>query len=44
MGHVSVVSTAYYLSCLEPVAEAANERFLRHVQSIFGPAGGADHE
>ena len=44
MGHVSVVSTAYYLNCLEPVAEAANERFLRHVQSIFGPAGGADHE
>ena len=44
MGHVSVVSTAYYLSWLEPVAEAANERFLRHVQSIFGPTGGADHE
>ena len=44
MGHVSVVATAYYLNWLEPVAEAANERFLRHVQSIFGPTGGADHE
>jgi integrase len=30
MGHVSVVSTAYYLSLLEPVAEAASARFDRH--------------
>lgn len=29
MGHVSVVSTAYYLSLLDPVAEAASERFER---------------
>ena len=44
MGHVSVASTAYYLSWLEPVAEAASERFCRHVQSIFAPASGVDHE
>ncbi|MDE0227591.1 MAG: tyrosine-type recombinase/integrase [Spirochaetaceae bacterium] len=44
MGHVSVVSTAYYLNWLEPVAEAANERFLHHVQPIFDPTGGVDHE
>jgi integrase len=30
MGHVSVASTAYYLSLLEPVAEAASTRFDRH--------------
>ena len=51
MGHVSVASTAYYLNWLEPVAEAASERFCRHVQSIFAPArvsgtrtSGVDHE
>jgi integrase len=30
MGHVSIVSTQYYLSFFEPVAEAASERFARH--------------
>ncbi len=30
MGHVSIASTAYYLSLLEPVAEAAGARFDRH--------------
>jgi integrase len=30
MGHVSVVSTQYYLKFLEPVAEAASELFARH--------------
>jgi Site-specific recombinase XerD len=30
MGHVSVVSTQYYLSFFEPVAEKASERFARH--------------
>ena len=30
MGHVSVVSTQYYLAFLEPVAEATSERFANH--------------
>jgi integrase len=30
MGHVSIVSTQYYLSFFEPVAEKASERFARH--------------
>jgi integrase len=39
MGHVSVASTAYYLALLEPVAEAASERFARHCRRIFGASG-----
>ena len=35
MGHVSVVSTAYYLALLDPVAEAASERFARHCASLL---------
>lgn len=35
MGHVSVASTAYYLSFLEPVAAAASERFAGHCQHLF---------
>jgi integrase len=35
MGHVSIASTAYYLPFLEPVAEAASERFARHCQPVF---------
>ena len=30
MGHVSVVSTQYYLTFLSATAEAASERFHRH--------------
>ena len=30
MGHVSVVSTAYYLALLDPIAQAASERFAVH--------------
>jgi integrase len=30
MGHVLIVSTQYYLSFFEPVAEEASERFARH--------------
>lgn len=30
MGHVSIASTAYYLPFLEPVAQAASERFAHH--------------
>lgn len=36
MGHVSVASTAYYLALLEPVAEAASDRFERHWRRISG--------
>lgn len=39
MGHVSIVSTAYYLSFLDPIAEAASEKFAQHCRSIFdGPS------
>jgi integrase/recombinase XerD len=37
MGHVSVVSTAYYVKLLEPVMQAASERFATHVGSIIAP-------
>ena len=42
MGHVSIVSTAYYLAFLEPVAEAASERFARHCRPLLDalPGGG----
>lgn len=40
MGHVSIVSTAYYLSLLEPVAEAASVRFAQHCQPIFDDLSG----
>lgn len=36
MGHVSVASTAYYLALLEPVAEAASDRFERHWRRVSG--------
>lgn len=35
MGHVSVASTAYYLAFLDPIAEAASERFAQHSRHIF---------
>jgi len=34
MGHVSVTSTAYYLSLLAPVMEVASARFDRHCRQI----------
>jgi integrase len=34
MGHVSVASTAYYLALIDPIAEAASERFARHCQQV----------
>lgn len=44
MGHVSVVSTAYYLKLLDPIAEAASERFAQHCARLFarlpGEGGG----
>jgi integrase/recombinase XerD len=41
MGHVSVASTAYYLAFLEPIAEAASERFERHCREVFAAQGRA---
>jgi integrase/recombinase XerD len=38
MGHVSIVSTAYYLAMLEPVATAASERFDAHWHKILASA------
>jgi integrase len=35
MGHVSVVSTAYYLAMLEPVAAEASARFEQHWRTIL---------
>src|SRR2546429_2044558 len=33
MGHVSIVSTAYYLHFVEPLAAAASARFAEHCRS-----------
>ena len=44
MGHVSIVSTAYYLQFVEPLAVAASARFADHCGNLItGPigAGGA---
>lgn len=44
MGHVSIVSTQYYLQFVEPLAAAASERFDRHCGALVtapGPIGGA---
>ena len=44
MGHVSIVSTAYYLQFVEPLATAASARFADHCGALItGPfgAGGA---
>ena len=43
MGHVSIASTAYYIRFVEPLAEAAAERFARHARPVLGPARGAHH-
>jgi hypothetical protein len=37
MGHVSIASTAYYLAFIEPVAEAASERFALHCRYVLDP-------
>lgn len=42
MGHVSVVSTAYYLTFLEPVAQAASERFAKHCRKALVPNLGGE--
>jgi integrase len=42
MGHVSIVSTAYYLTMLAPVADVASQRFARHCDPWLAalPGGG----
>jgi len=42
MGHVSVASTAYYLAFLDPIAEAASDRFARHSQHLFDALPGGE--
>jgi integrase/recombinase XerD len=34
MGHVSIVSTHYYLSFVEPLRIAASERFAEHAGAL----------
>ena len=42
MGHFSIVSTAYYLQFVEPLASAASARFADHCGALItGPTGGA---
>lgn len=43
MGHVSIVSTAYYLQFVEPLAAAASARFADHCGALIKPSviGGA---
>lgn len=38
MGHVSIVSTQYYLALFQPFAEAASERFARHCKPFLATA------
>lgn len=40
MGHVSIASTAYYLTFFPPIAEAASERFARHCKPVLKGIGG----
>jgi integrase/recombinase XerD len=37
MGHVSIVSTAYYLQFVEPLAAAASARFAKHCGALITP-------
>jgi integrase len=37
MGHVSIVSTAYYLQFVEPLAAAASARFAEHCGALITP-------
>lgn len=41
MGHVSIVSTAYYLPLVEPLAAAAGARFAAGYAALVTPAPGA---
>ena len=44
MGHVSPVSTAYYLTLLDPVIESAADRFARHARPLLAPLPGASDD
>jgi hypothetical protein len=37
MGHVSIISTQYYLHFVEPLASMASERFARHYGELLTP-------
>jgi integrase len=37
MGHVSIVSTHYYLAFVEPLRAAASARFARHCGALISP-------
>jgi homoserine dehydrogenase len=39
MGHVSIASTAYYLRFIEPITQAASERFAQYWEATM-PEGG----
>lgn len=42
MGHVSIISTEYYLHFVQPLADQASERFARHCTALltaFSPVG-----
>jgi integrase len=43
MGHVSIVSTQYYLRFVEPVARAASERFAQHYGHLLTPYPEEEH-
>jgi integrase len=43
MGHVSIVSTAYYLPFVEPLRALATARFARHYEALL-QAGGPPRE
>ena len=40
MGHVSVLSTHYYLHWIEPLRTAASKRFASHYGKLVAPAPG----
>lgn len=42
MGHVSIVSTAYYLQFVEPLAAAASARFAKHCGALITPEPSGD--
>jgi integrase/recombinase XerD len=43
MGHISIASTAYYLSFVEPLRTAASTRFGQHYGALIdAPAGRRD--
>ena len=41
MGHVSIVSTQYYVRLTEPLANSASERFARHCGGLVTPPAAA---